>query len=273
MIPVTMTIAGSDSGGGAGIQADLKTFQELKTFGTSAITALTAQNTLGVQDVFPVEANFIVKQINAVLEDFEVKAIKTGMLFSSTIIREVANRLKNTTIPLIIDPVMIAKGGATLLQSDAITAMIEDLFPIATIITPNIPEAEAISGIKINSEEDLKKVAHKLLSFGPEVVIIKGGHLSDEAEAIDRVYFRNGDTLEFTAKRLPTKDTHGTGCTFSAAITAFIARGFTVENAISEAKKYIHAAIAHGLNLGHGHGPTNHFAYNEFIKKEMLSNG
>lgn len=273
MIPVTMTIAGSDSGGGAGIQADLKTFQELKTFGTSAITALTAQNTLGVQDVFPVEAEFIVKQINAVLEDFNVKAIKTGMLFSSTIIREVANRLKECEIPLIIDPVMIAKGGATLLQSDAISAMVEDLFPIATIITPNIPEAEAISGITINLESDLEKVAKKLLSFGPKVVIIKGGHLSEESEAIDRVYFQDGKILNFTAKRLPTKDTHGTGCTFSAAITAFIARGFTIDDAISEAKKYIHAAISHGLNLGHGHGPTNHFAYNVFNKKEMFSNG
>lgn len=273
MISVTMTIAGSDSGGGAGIQADLKTFQELKTFGTSSITALTAQNTLGVQDVFPVEASFIVKQINAILEDFDVKAIKTGMLFSSTIIREVSNRLKDTKIPLIIDPVMIAKGGATLLQSDAIDAMVEDLFPIASIITPNIPEAEAISGISITNEEDLNKVAEKLLSFGPKVVIIKGGHLSEEKDAIDRVYFQDGRTETFTAKRLPTKDTHGTGCTFSAAITAFIARGFSIEDAISEAKKYIHAAISHGLNLGHGHGPTNHFAYNDHVKKEMVSDG
>lgn len=273
MIPVTLTIAGSDSGGGAGIQADLKTFQELETFGMSVITALTAQNSLGVHGVFPTPREFVLQQLDAVLTDFPVAAVKTGMLFSSDIIKAVADRLSDTKIPLIIDPVMIAKGGSTLLLDEAIDALIHDLIPIATIITPNIPEASVLSGIDIHTEEDIDQVASILLTMGPKVVVMKGGHLQNELEATDRIYLVTGETFTMSSKRIPTKNTHGTGCTFSAALTACIAKGMPVQQALVEAKKFIQLAIAHDLGLGHGHGPTNHFAYKRLKDHEVISLG
>lgn len=262
MFPITLTIAGSDSGGGAGIQADLKTFQELKTFGTSVITALTAQNTQGVHAVQAVSSDFVLAQLKAVLSDFDVATIKTGMLFSSEIIKTVATCLKDTTIPLIVDPVMIAKGGATLLQQEAKETMITSLLPITTILTPNIPEAEEIAGISIKTSEDVHRAAQILLQMGPKIIVMKGGHIEGDTEATDRVFFQNGEMLAFSSKRIPTKDTHGTGCTFSAAITANIANGLSIEHAIKEAKDFIFFAIRDGLGIGNGHGPTNHFAFN-----------
>lgn len=261
---IVCTIAGSDCGGGAGIQADLKTFQELGVFGTSVITALTAQNTTGVKDIFPTTATFVSTQLEVILEDFEVKAIKTGMLFNTKIIRMVVSTLKDRNIPLIVDPVMIAKGGASLLQQEAVGVMKEELLPIATICTPNIPEAEVLTGRKIQTTQDIELAANDLLGLGVKCVVMKGGHLKGE-EAVDYVFIPGEKVIKISTNRVDTKHTHGTGCTFSAAITAGIAKGATIQEAIIEAKKFVHLAISHPLNIGHGNGPTNHFAY----KKEQ----
>ncbi|XKO54416.1 bifunctional hydroxymethylpyrimidine kinase/phosphomethylpyrimidine kinase [Lysinibacillus fusiformis] len=258
---IVTTIAGSDSGGGAGIQADLKTFQELGVFGTSVITALTAQNTRGVTGVFPIEVNFVEKQFHALLGDFSIAAIKTGMLYSSDIIQTIAHILQDLKIPLIVDPVMIAKGGENLLQQEAIEAMRISLLPLATIVTPNIPEAEALTGRKINQFSDMEEVAQCFFQLGVHCVIIKGGHLPNSLYAIDYVFIKNDKYFSMQSPRIPTKNTHGTGCTFSAALTAFIAQGLTIEKAVIEAKKFIQLAIMHDLAIGNGHGPTNHFAY------------
>lgn len=257
---IVMTIAGSDSGGGAGIQADLKTFQELGVFGTSAITALTAQNTLGVEGIFPTSSAFVKQQIDVVMKDLPVKAAKTGMLFSAEIIEVVAESLKDKEIHLVVDPVMIAKGGASLLQSEAVEALKNTLLPLATVLTPNIPEAEVISGITIETSADIKKAANVILDMGVSCVVMKGGHLEGEA-AIDRVYFHDGTSFSMQTKRIETKQTHGTGCTFSSAITAFLGQGYHLREAIIEAKKFVQLAIENPLNIGHGHGPTNHFSY------------
>lgn len=256
---IACTIAGSDSGGGAGIQADLKTFQELGVFGTSALTALTAQNTLGVHAILPIEPDFVQAQLRAIFDDFDVKAIKTGMLHDGVTIHAVASVLKQQQIPLIVDPVMVAKGGATLLQEQAVKVLKEELLPLAMICTPNIPEAEILTEMTIDTEEKMDQAAQKLLALGVRYVILKGGHL-DEQQATDRIYWHNG-RYEVSTPRIKTKDTHGTGCTFSAALTAFIANGKPIQEAVFEAKKFTQLAIAHPLGIGHGHGPTNHFAY------------
>ncbi|ARK21561.1 MULTISPECIES: bifunctional hydroxymethylpyrimidine kinase/phosphomethylpyrimidine kinase [Sporosarcina] len=269
-IQVAMTIAGSDSGGGAGIQADLKTFQELGVFGTSAITAVTAQNTLGVQDVYPVQADGVIAQMKAVLDDFDVKACKTGMLFSAEIITAVASLLKEyPPIPLVIDPVMIAKGGHSLLQQQAIEALKEQLIPLATVITPNIPEAEVLTDMKICTDEEIQLAAEKLIQLGANAVVIKGGHRSDVLDAKDYYADADGQSFTVTTPWIQTKDTHGTGCTFAAALTAFLARGYSLPDSVAEAKQFIQAAIENGLQLGSGHGPTNHWAYGQ-LKREML---
>lgn len=261
---IVTTIAGSDSGGGAGIQADLKTFQELDVFGTSVITALTAQNTLGVSGVLPIEVDFIEKQCLALLEDFPISAIKTGMLFSSEIIQKIARLISTLNIPLIVDPVMIAKGGEHLLQQEAVEALRSHLLPIATVITPNIPEAEVLTGTKIDNEQSIFQAAHSLLNLGVHCIVMKGGHLVDETYATDYVFFDNGRTFTMQTERINTKNTHGTGCTFSAALTAFYAKGMPLEKAMIEAKKFIQMAITHHVAIGNGHGPTNHFAYKKY---------
>lgn len=257
-----LTIAGSDSGGGAGIQADLKTFQELGVYGMSAITAVTAQNTLGVQAVFPMSAEAVMSQIESIGNDIGVDALKTGMLFNAEIIKAVSEKIKKYNwTKVIVDPVMIAKGGASLLQKEAISAMKEFLLPITLVITPNIPEAEVLTGMKIITAEDKKEAAKCLLNFGVKNVVIKGGHDEDAFDAIDLLY----DGMEFysfTSKRIPTKNTHGTGCTFSAALTAEVAKGAGLFEAVSTAKSFIQAAIEDDLKIGAGHGPTNHWAFN-----------
>ena len=260
---IVTTIAGSDSGGGAGIQADLKTFQELEVFGTSVITALTAQNTTGVTGVFPIDISFVEKQFQALVEDFPIAAMKTGMLYSSGIIQAIARMIGELNIPLIVDPVMIAKGGESLLQQEAIEALRSSLLPLATIVTPNIPEAEALTGRTIRHFEDMKQVAQSFLQLGVQCVILKGGHLAEPLYAIDYVFFKNGQSFSMQSPRIQTKNTHGTGCTFSAALTAFLGRGLAMEKAIIEAKKFIQLAIMHDLSIGNGHGPTNHFAYQQ----------
>ncbi|ETT82989.1 bifunctional hydroxymethylpyrimidine kinase/phosphomethylpyrimidine kinase [Viridibacillus sp. FSL R5-0477] len=268
MTSVAMTIAGSDSGGGAGIQADLKTFQELGAFGTSAITAVTSQNTLGVHDVYAVAVNNVISQIKAVLDDFQVGAIKTGMLFSAEIIHGVAETLKSYDLPmLIIDPVMIAKGGASLLLNEAVHSMKTELLPLATIITPNIPEAEVLTGLTIHSDSDVENAANRLITMGAKAVVLKGGHRDTKDYAEDLFLSAKGERFIMRSERIDTKDTHGTGCTFSAAIAARLAQGFTASDAVIDAKYFIQAAIKNGLQLGAGHGPTNHWAYREISEK------
>ncbi|WP_160718897.1 bifunctional hydroxymethylpyrimidine kinase/phosphomethylpyrimidine kinase [Bacillus sp. USDA818B3_A] len=255
-----LTIAGSDSGGGAGIQADLKTFQELEVFGMSAITAVTAQNTLGVHGVYPMTPEAIVQQMNAIGEDLGTDALKTGMLFSSEIIEAVSGQIRKFGWEnLVVDPVMIAKGGASLLLQEAIVAMKTHLLPLAKVITPNIPEAEVLTGMSIRSAEDKKEAALKLVELGVHTVVIKGGHDKDDTSSTDLLY-DGSEFHTFTNKRIPTKNTHGTGCTFSAAVTAELAKGASVYDAVLTAKEFIQAAIEDGIDVGHGHGPTNHGA-------------
>ncbi|MDG5786050.1 bifunctional hydroxymethylpyrimidine kinase/phosphomethylpyrimidine kinase [Evansella sp. AB-P1] len=264
MIARALTIAGSDSGGGAGIQADLKTFQELKVFGMSAITAITAQNTLGVQGVYPVDVEGLRQQITSVAEDIGVDAVKTGMLFDEDRIRVVAEKIrfykwKN----VVVDPVMIAKGGASLLTENSTNALIDELLPLATVATPNIPEAEAITRRKITTIDDRKKAAQDFLSMGVDSVVIKGGHDADNNNTID-LYFDGKNYHYFEYPRVDTKNTHGTGCSFASAVTAELAKGCTLLEAIRNAKEFIHFAILHSLNIGGGHGPTHHGAYGLF---------
>lgn len=266
-----LTIAGSDSGGGAGIQADLKTFQELKVFGMSALTAVTAQNTLGVQGVYPLSVEAVKQQIESIGTDLGADAVKTGMLFSSEIIQAVAEKIKQFGWKnIVVDPVMIAKGGAPLLQDEAVSALKNDLLPLATVITPNIPEAEVLTAMTIRTLEDRQKAAKRLHELGVKYVVIKGGHDEGESEAVDLLY--DGEEFSyFKSKRVKTKHTHGTGCTFAAAITAELAKGSNVKEAVQTAKDFIQAAIENELGIGHGHGPTNHWAYRE--KKSVYENG
>lgn len=263
-ITTALTIAGSDSGGGAGIQADLKTFQELGVFGTSAITAITVQNTLGVHGVYPLPPEAVEQQMEAVLSDIGADAVKTGMLFSADIIRRVAASLSRfDPRPLVVDPVMIAKGGAALLQSEAVDALRQQLFPLATIITPNVPEASALlDGSDIRSLDDMIEAAHRLHRLGPRYVFLKGGHLDGE-ESVD-VLFDGSEPLLLRSPRIRTKHTHGTGCTTASAIAAGLARGLSPVEATERAKRFITAAIRHSLPIGGGIGPTNHAAWRSF---------
>lgn len=259
-----LTVAGSDSGGGAGIQADLKTFSAVGVYGLSVITALTAQNTAEVEGIFAVPADFVKKQLQTVLRDIGADAIKTGMLYSKEIISAVAGCLE-TYQPrnLVIDPVIIATSGDKLLEDDAVRSIIDLLLPISDLVTPNIPEAEVLSGIRIKSPDDLAAAAKKILSYGTKAVLIKGGHLS--GPLCTDLLFRNNNgessVLEFTSERIDTCNTHGTGCTFSAAIAAYLAQGQALESAVSRAKKYLDQAILEGsrYRLGSGHGPVKHF--------------
>jgi hydroxymethylpyrimidine/phosphomethylpyrimidine kinase len=253
-IPVALTIAGSDSGGGAGIQADLKTFAALHVHGTSAITAITAQNTTGVSDVLEMPVDLIRQQIRAVVVDIGVQAAKTGMLSSAEIISTVAAAVREHGLRnLVVDPVMVAKGGARLLREDAVEALRENLIPLAAVITPNLPEAQVLLERDITTLEERRQAARDLVGMGARVAIVKGGHSSD---AID-VFFDGAQTVELRADRIETRNTHGSGCVFSAAITAWLARGAEPLQAAGEAKNFITRAIASSLEIGHGHGPVN----------------
>lgn len=255
-----LTIAGSDSGGGAGIQADLKTFQELGVYGMSAITAVTAQNTLGVHAVYPLSPEAVVQQIQAVSSDIGVDAVKTGMLFSSAIILAVAEAIRTFGwTKVVVDPVMVAKGGAVLLQEEAIRALTGKLLPLTAVVTPNIPEAEQLTGSTILNKTDKEEAAKRLAGFGARYVIIKGGH-DEGAEAVD-LLFDGRHFTELASKRIATEHTHGTGCTFSAALAAGLALGHTIENSMRQAKAFIQAGIENGIHIGNGRGPTNHWAY------------
>lgn len=252
-----LTIAGSDSGGGAGIQADLKTFCSLRVYGATAITAVTAQNTLDVYGVDYVTPALVAQQIDAVLSDIGAQACKTGMLGTVAIVRTVAERLRAHRVPnLVVDPVMVAKGGARLLQDDAVQALLDELLPQALIVTPNITETEVMTGVVVKCEDDMLHAAALLLKTGVACVVVKGGHL--EGDATDLVYRKEGHHF-LRGPRITTTCTHGTGCTFSAAITAYLARGLAPLDAIKCAKTYITQAIITARAIGHGHAPTNHF--------------
>jgi hydroxymethylpyrimidine/phosphomethylpyrimidine kinase len=261
VIARALTIAGSDSGGGAGIQADLKTFQELDVFGMSAITALTAQNTCGVQGVFPQSLEAIEAQIDSVLSDIGADAVKTGMLFSADIIELVSNKLKQYEVKnIVVDPVMIAKGGAELLQEQAVEALKKHLIPHATIITPNLPEAsKLLGGARITNVEEMITAARDIHQLGCQYVVIKGGHL-ETGEAVD-VLFDGEEATLVTVERVSSKHTHGTGCTFASAIAAGLAKGQDVKAALKTAKQFITAGIEEGLPIGSGIGPTKHSAF------------
>lgn len=257
-IPKALTIAGSDSGGGAGVQADLKTFAALGVYGTSAITAVTAQNTLGVLGVEELSPAFVALQVEAVATDIGVDAVKTGMLSNPAIVEAVADCIVRFKLPFcVVDPVMVAKGGASLLAREAQDAVIKRLLPLAFAVTPNIPEASVLIGKSIYSQTDMKEAARKIFDMGPQWVLVKGGHL--EGDAWD-VLFDGRNFYEFNSERINTKNTHGTGCTLSASIAACLARGLTVPDAVKRAKEYVTFAIRHSLNIGGGHGPTHHFA-------------
>ncbi|MBL7994088.1 bifunctional hydroxymethylpyrimidine kinase/phosphomethylpyrimidine kinase [bacterium] len=252
-----LTIAGSDSGGGAGIQADLKTFSALGVYGTSVITSITAQNTVAVTGIQDIELSIIEKQIDAVMSDIGANAIKTGMLSTAEIIDVVFHGLtKFKARKLVVDPVMVAKSGDKLLQDNAVHALVHKLIPMALVVTPNIPEAEVLTGEKISSHEDMEKACRRLLEMGCRAVVVKGGHL--EKDAVD--VFSDGKKIHhMSSKRYRTKNTHGTGCTFSAAIAAYLAKGYSTLEAVKLSKKYITGAIAQAYSVGKGHGPVHHF--------------
>jgi hydroxymethylpyrimidine/phosphomethylpyrimidine kinase len=255
--PRALTIAGSDSGGGAGIQADLKTFAALGVYGASVITAVTAQNTLGVRAIHEIPVDVIAAQIDAVLEDIGADAAKTGMLSSAPIIEVVADRLRANGVPaLVVDPVMVAKSGDRLLREDAVQALREVLLPLATIVTPNAPEATVLSGIEVVDAASAREAARRIADLGPRIVIVKGGHLEGERSE-DLVW--DGRSFELlSGPRVATRHTHGTGCTFSAAIAAYLACGRDPIGAAREARAYLQGAIEHAEPLGAGHGPVNH---------------
>lgn len=253
-----LTIAGSDSGGGAGIEADLKVFTALGVYGMAALTSVTAQNTVGVRAIQDLSPEIVAQQIDAVAEDIGIDAAKTGMLSNAAIIEAVAESVARNHIPkLVVDPVMISKSGARLLREDACEILKRSLLPLAWLVTPNVPEAEALTGIRIEGMTGIERAATRILELGPRYVLLKGGHL-DGPESVD--YLFDGKEIQtFQSPRVPTRNTHGTGCTLSAAITANLAKGSAIEMAIQEAKAYLINAIIHGFSLGKGHGPLNHF--------------
>lgn len=253
-----LTIAGSDTCGGAGIQADLKSFSANGVYGMSVITAVTAQNTMGVFGIQDINPEMIEAQIDVIFNDISVDAIKIGMVSKIESIKSISKSLKKAEkLPMIVlDPVMISKSGFNLLSKDAKETLINELFPLATLITPNLPEAEEILGIEIKTLGDMKEAALKLKELGPKAVLVKGGHL--EGEATD-LLFDGKEFIVLPQKRINTTHTHGTGCTLSSAIAANLAKGMTIEAAVREGKKYVTTAIEHGFELGKGVGPTNHF--------------
>lgn len=257
-----LTIAGSDSGGGAGIQADIKAISATGSYAASAITAVTVQNTLGVIDVFPVPASVVAAQIDAVLSDIGADAIKIGMLNSSEIIRAIASKLSEYPVRnIVLDPVMVSTSGHRLMEESAHTALVTELIPMARVITPNIPEAEILAGERIYGKDDLPGIARKL-SFGGRVsVLMKGGHL-DGPELVDWFYNAENDSMvELRSEKVDTPNTHGTGCTLSSAFASYLAQGLPLDDAARAAKRYIARAVESGSRyvIGHGHGPVDHF--------------
>ena len=257
-VPRILTIAGSDSGGGAGIEADLKTFTALRVYGMAAITCVTAQNTVGVTAVQELDPALVAEQIDAVARDIGIDAAKTGMLSNEGIIEAVAERVAANGIGLlVVDPVMVAKSGDLLLRESARGALIRGILPISFLVTPNIRETEVLTGMRVIDRRDIEEAARRIHGLGARHVLIKGGHMEGD-EATD--YLFDGTALwEFSVPRIPTQNTHGTGCTYSAAIAAYLGRGLAVSEAVRQAKAYLTEAIRQSFELGQGHGPLNHF--------------
>lgn len=261
IMPRVLIIAGSDSGGGAGIQADIKTVSARGGYAATAITALTAQNTHGVFGVQSVDPEFVRQQMELVLDDIGADAIKTGMLFSEEIIREVVDVIvqRALLIPIVVDPVMTAKGGSRLLKTEAESALLTQLVPLATVVTPNIPEAEILSGMKIKTLADMKIAAGKIVDSGAKAVLLTGGH--GEGETLYDVYLSASEYEVFESTRIHTQHTHGTGCTIASAIATELAKGARVRDAIITARAYVRKAIEHAPGFGGGHGPVNHLVH------------
>jgi hydroxymethylpyrimidine/phosphomethylpyrimidine kinase len=256
--PKAMTIAGSDSGGGAGIQADLKTFAALGVFGTSAITAITAQNTLGVRAVLTLPPDIVRAQIDAIVDDMRPAAVKTGMLSSRLVVDTVADALHvHHLAPVVVDPVMVSKSGHRLLDDEAVDALVGRMLPLAHVVTPNAHEAEALTGHPVRTEADAREAARRILDMGATHVVLKGGHLETE-DVVDLLVSAAG-TVELRGPRHPGRHTHGTGCTFAAALAAGLAHGHDVERAFRDARAFVDGAIRHAPGLGHGDGPLHHF--------------
>jgi hydroxymethylpyrimidine/phosphomethylpyrimidine kinase len=256
-IPRALTIAGSDSGGGAGIQADLKTFSAFRVFGMSVITAVTAQNSLGVQGVENLPAAFVAQQLDSVLDDFGADAAKCGMLSTAPIIEAVAEVLRQRPIAnLVVDPVMVSKSGDALLRPDARRALVERILPLALVVTPNLPEAGALTGFPVTDRESMEAAARRIGELGPSHVLVKGGHLKGDPHDLlwDGHVFR-----EFRGERIDSPNTHGTGCTLSAGIAAGLALGHSLTDSIARAKAYVTRAILEGFRAGHGVGQLRHF--------------
>jgi hydroxymethylpyrimidine/phosphomethylpyrimidine kinase len=257
-VPIVLTIAGSDSGAGAGIQADLKTFAAFGVYGVSVLTAVTAQNTLKVSAVQELSLEMVQAQLEAIAEDFEISALKTGMLSSADIIDCVVDGIRRLRLrPLVVDPVMVAKSNDRLLRADAVDALREKLIPLAEVVTPNIPEAEVLWGRPIHSREDRVLAGKAILGLGARAVVVKGGH-STEDPVVD-LLISEGGVAEFSAPRIKTTSTHGTGCTFSAAIAAGLGSGLDIPAAVEQARRYLTATLTSAPAIGHGHGPLNHF--------------
>jgi len=257
MPPIALTIAGSDPSGGAGIQADLKTFHQLGVYGASAITAVTAQNTVRASYTKILDATLVRQQIDAVLEDLPPNAVKTGALGNAAIVTTVAQAVRASGATLVIDPVAVGKRGSALLDDDGFRALREVLIPVAALITPNLDEAERLADIPVRTTSEMRDAARRIARLGVAAVLVKGGHLT--GDAVD-VLFTDGRYAEFRAGRIDSRHTHGTGCTYSAAITAFLAHGFNLEEAIRRAKAYVTEAIRSAPRLGRGEGPLNHWA-------------
>jgi hydroxymethylpyrimidine/phosphomethylpyrimidine kinase len=257
LIPKALTIAGSDSGGGAGIQADLKTFSAFRVFGMSVITAVTAQNSLGVQGVENLPPAFVAQQLRSVLDDFGADAAKCGMLSTAAIIHAVADTLtQHRVAKLVVDPVMVAKSGDPLLQADARAVLADRILPLALVVTPNLPEAEMLAGLRVAEPEDMEEAARRIHQMGPRYVLVKGGHLKGDATDL---LWNGREFTRFTATRVDSANTHGTGCTFSAAIAAGLARGQALGDSIRSAKAYVTRAIREGFKAGRGVGQLRHF--------------
>jgi hydroxymethylpyrimidine/phosphomethylpyrimidine kinase len=257
-LPIALTVAGSDSGGGAGIQADLKTFAELGVYGMSVVTALTAQNTIGVHGVHEVPADFVSQQLDVVLSDIGADVVKTGMLASEPIIAAVARALAAHEVTrLVVDPVCASKHGDALLRPDAVEALRTGIIPMAEIVTPNLGEVRVLTGVEVASRADLRRAAEAVKALGPTWVLIKGGHLDADEQAVD-LLFDGRQATEISGPRLATTDTHGTGCTLASAIAAYRALGLQIPDAVRAAKDYVTGAIEHGLRIGGGIGPVDH---------------
>ncbi|MBA46582.1 MAG: bifunctional hydroxymethylpyrimidine kinase/phosphomethylpyrimidine kinase [Dehalococcoidia bacterium] len=258
ILPICMTIAGSDSGGGAGIQADLKTFASLSCYGVSVVTSVTAQNTKGVDDIHIIPEDIVHSQIESIKKDIGFNCVKTGMIPETKMVETIVSSISSEKIKIVVDPVIVATSGDKLVSDEAIDAIKKLLFPIAETVTPNLTEAEVITGKKIFSKDDLSDACKRIIDLGANSVVIKGGHF-DKSDVSEDILYDGEDYYFFSSKRINTTSTHGTGCTFSSAITSYLANGLDLVNSVDKAKKYVTSAIDKAYKIGNGNGPLNHF--------------